>query len=205
MDIKKDIMISVNPPYSQMIMDGYKLMEFRKKVLSSLVEDLDHKRLPLPIVYIYETKNKGGVGKIIGECNILNLYKPMYLKESVEGYDLSQLVRERNLMIKVLYLKWCFKKNIKPNMNEGWFSSKKFRQYRTEIGLNVDFNFALILDNIKNYDIPLCLNDFLNTEGKSLIMPPQNMCYVYLNNNSKIFDLDAKEAEKALEKINEKD
>lgn len=47
-----DIMISINPPYTKMILSGYKPVEYRKKILKNIK--------PLDKVYIYETKNHNG-------------------------------------------------------------------------------------------------------------------------------------------------
>lgn len=50
-----DILISINKPHTDNIFSGDKTLEWRKK--------------PLPVGrhYVYETKNKGGCGMVIGE------------------------------------------------------------------------------------------------------------------------------------------
>lgn len=57
----QEIMLSVNPPYSVMIMDMEKKIEFRNKIICDL-----HKG---DILWFYETKNKGGAGRIIGRLH----------------------------------------------------------------------------------------------------------------------------------------
>ncbi len=52
-------MISINKPYTDKIFDHIKKVEWRKGPL------------PEGLYYVYETKNKGGCGKIIGEMSIV--------------------------------------------------------------------------------------------------------------------------------------
>lgn len=52
-------LISINKPHTDNIFSGEKGLEWRK---SSLPED---------IYYVYETKNKGGCGMVIGEMRII--------------------------------------------------------------------------------------------------------------------------------------
>lgn len=56
--MSKNVMISINKPHTDNIFSGDKSLEWRKK--------------PLPIGrhYVYETKNKGGCGMVIGEMII---------------------------------------------------------------------------------------------------------------------------------------
>ena len=68
------ILLSVNPPFAGLLVDGEKTIEWRKKPL------------PTGKAYIYETKKGGGCGKVIGEVNIMrstkedvgNLFGKMY-------------------------------------------------------------------------------------------------------------------------------
>lgn len=62
-----DIMISINPPYTDMILNGYKPVEYRKKILKN-IKQFDR-------LYIYETKSHKGQGKIVGEALIYDIYK----------------------------------------------------------------------------------------------------------------------------------
>ena len=54
----KDILISINKPHTDNIFSGDKSLEWRKKPL------------PEGRYYVYETKNKGGCGMVIGEMRI---------------------------------------------------------------------------------------------------------------------------------------
>ena len=54
-----DILISINKPHTDNIFSGDKSLEWRKKPL------------PEGLCYVYETKNKGGCGMVIGEMRIV--------------------------------------------------------------------------------------------------------------------------------------
>ncbi|MBQ1453757.1 MAG: hypothetical protein IIZ23_07290 [Ruminococcus sp.] len=56
------IIISVNPPYSALLVDGIKKIEWRKRFL------------PRGKAFIYETKKHGGIGAVIGEVEIVGEY-----------------------------------------------------------------------------------------------------------------------------------
>lgn len=53
-------LISINRPHTDDIFSGIKLLEWRTKPL------------PAGTYYVYETKNKGGCGMVIGEMQIVN-------------------------------------------------------------------------------------------------------------------------------------
>ena len=59
----KKTMTSINPPFSQLILDGKKKIEWRTK--------------PLPLGWseLYETKKKGGLGKVIGQFEVVENIK----------------------------------------------------------------------------------------------------------------------------------
>jgi predicted transcriptional regulator len=169
-----EVMISINPPYSKMIFDRYKPFEFRKKVLKGMDKGYPEEDIK---AYIYETKNKGGAGNIIGEITVLGSYSLHYGDRSKPD---TEFVKERFEFIKELYLYWCNLKGINPNMNEGWFKSKKFTAYQKEIGFFADddslcCNYALILDNPILYEVAKPLEEFITSKGVPLNQPPQNM------------------------------
>lgn len=55
--IETDVMISIRPPYTGMIGEGFKLTEFRKKIINQINN-------PETQIWVYETKNNGGCGRI---------------------------------------------------------------------------------------------------------------------------------------------
>lgn len=78
------VMISVNPPYSKMIFTKYKPFDFRKRVLKGMdtgypLEDI--------LAYIYETKNKGGSGKVIGKVTVSGTYSLHYGDKKYTEYN----------------------------------------------------------------------------------------------------------------------
>ena len=58
----KAVMISVNPPYSRWLVEYIKKIEWRKEIL------------PSGRTFVYETKKKGGCGKVIGEIAVGSSY-----------------------------------------------------------------------------------------------------------------------------------
>lgn len=55
----KSVLISINKPHTDNIFSGDKSLEWRKKPL------------PEGLYYVYETKNKGGCGMVVGEMHIV--------------------------------------------------------------------------------------------------------------------------------------
>lgn len=168
------VLISINPPYTDMIFSGYKPFEFRKKVLKGM--EAHYPEEPIT-AYIYETKNKGGCGAVVGELKIDGTFTVNYAKNTEHG---TELVKERYMLVKSLYLMWCQIKGIEPNRNEGWFKSKRFTDYQREIGFlgkgdTMNFNYALSLGSPQKYTHPKPLSCFRNLTGAVLSRPPQNM------------------------------
>lgn len=93
-----ELMISINPPYTDMIFNGYKLFEFRKRILHGMDVKNQNKEIK---AYVYETQNKGGCGLIIGEIDITSTYILNYHKNSQID---TELVNERFEFIKRLVL-----------------------------------------------------------------------------------------------------
>ncbi|HIX80756.1 MAG TPA: hypothetical protein H9980_02150 [Candidatus Erysipelatoclostridium merdavium] len=171
----KEIMISINPPFSKQIINGEKPMEFRKKVLNIMKDKDNFGKIK---IYIYETKNKDGCGKVIGEAIMYNLFNVGYLDERIKP-DSYLYTDDRYQCIRNLYIRWCINNNILPNMNEGWFKSKKFMKYIKTIGWSDNFNFAIGLNHVKQYEEPFSLGSFINTSGIPMKYPPQNMCQCF--------------------------
>ena len=170
-----DAMISINPPYTRMIFGGTKPMEFRKKVLNDML-----KEDPEMDVYIYETKNHGGYGKVIGKTKIENVYKVFYENEPEETNH--TLVQERFHCVKDLYYIWCEKLRKRPNYKEGWFKDTCFKKYKKSIGWGYpqNFNYAILFSNITLFEEPKDLDEFVGSKGEILKRPPQNMCFCKL-------------------------
>lgn len=160
------VMISINPPYTTMIMSGHKWLEFRNQIIKTIRGYPDG-----TLVYIYETKNKGGKGLIIGEATILDIYRLGY---NFKGED-NDIVHsaDRHVALKQLYLDWCTKNKNKPNLKEGWNESEQFKTYIEKIGWGG--NYGLFLDNITKYERPKMLSEFVNAKGSTIQRPPQNM------------------------------
>lgn len=64
------ILLAVNPPYAENIVNGTKVIEWRKTPL------------PLGQAYIYETKRGGGRGAVIGEVEVISRY-PLAPKDTI--------------------------------------------------------------------------------------------------------------------------
>ena len=80
----KKTMTSINPPFSQLILDGIKKIEWRTK--------------PLPLGWseLYETKKKGGCGKVVGQFEVVenikfnlkgDTYKKSWLEKGCVPYE----------------------------------------------------------------------------------------------------------------------
>ncbi len=87
----REVLISVNKEHLDNILDGVKTIEWRKKPL------------PLGKHYGYETKNKGGCGKVTGEFEVIDnikfnlhgdTYRPQWLAKG--GVPFEFLVKYAN-------------------------------------------------------------------------------------------------------------
>lgn len=58
----KGVMLSTHPEWLEMIFNEEKGLEFRKKIISTIK--------PGTKIYFYETKNKNGIGKVVGDAII---------------------------------------------------------------------------------------------------------------------------------------
>lgn len=144
----QSVMISINPPYAAMIMNEYKFTEFRKKVINAVI--------PGTIVYIYETKNKGGSGNVIGRCVV---DKVLYLQTNVEK-ELNVIEKEFTHQFNTVADRYKIANN-----------QKKFDDYLNAIGFGG--NYGIVLKNIEPFHATL--EDFTCNE-KRMVRPPQNMC-----------------------------
>lgn len=169
----KYIMLSVNPPYAEMIVNGKKPAEFRNKILDGI------KNFHLEAVhfFIYETKRNGGRGKVIGEADMAWMYELSYNIPVETKYLLSFLTKERNEFTKKLYYFWCEQNDKKTNPKEGWFKSSRFLQYMEEIGFQTNCDHAIWLCDPKKFESPIDISEFSYGNGTSMSRPPQGMCY----------------------------
>ena len=77
MNIGQNVLISINKPHTDNIFSGKKTIEWRKRPL------------PKTTHYCYETKNKGGIGKVRGQFDVVenikfnplgDTYRPQWLE-----------------------------------------------------------------------------------------------------------------------------
>ena len=154
--MSKDILISVNKEHLDNILDGIKTVEWRKKPL------------PLGKHYGYETKNKGGCGKVTGE---------FYIVENIK-VDLFDIVcNDEKDLIKKGCVDWGFLNNY--------------------AGIERPYLYANIIENARRYDKPKELSEFEKPCNfkwecslcerydrrehkcfKAIKRPPQSWCYV---------------------------
>lgn len=167
---REGVIISINPPYTGLLLSGEKPMEFRRKILRDMLN------LTVTRLYLYETKNKGGCGKIVGEALLRRVYACKYSDKNDAPY-----VHVRNACVRELYFRWCEWRNVVPVMEELWLRSARFEQYRDKIGYgyNPTFDFALELINVQKYDEPKDVSEFLSQDGSPIGHAPMNMCYTY--------------------------
>lgn len=166
------ILLSINPPYSQMIVDEYKRMEFRNTAPKDILKNVVVLAKQITL-YFYETKNQGGCGKIIGEAELLMIHKLNY--KSFKSSEISNELKEtREHFLNKLYEFYCFIKQTNqqnPNQN-GLEKFIKLRKYQYEIGFNFDVDYAWEFTNIKKYDTPKELEEY------GIKRAPQSWCFI---------------------------
>ena len=164
----KEALTSVNKEHLDNILDGIKTVEWRKKPL------------PLGKHYGYETKNKGGCGKVTGDFEVVENIK-------VDLFDI--VCNDPKDLVKKGCVDWGF-------LNK--YAGKQ------------DYLYANIIENAKRYDKPKDLKEFrtpckmgdypccgicdyavhgmdgdLIDCDTSLTRPPQSWCYVEVNESEK--------------------
>lgn len=173
-----EIMISVNPPYSQMISEEYKRVEFRKNSIIDLRKG--------DIVWFYETKNKGGSGSIIGYATI-DAIVPL---EAI--YDPEQEV-DCFVNNHKMFWNYCFDRDISvpyAPTNEWVYQVRECmkEEFFQHIAV-IPFDYLTIIGFGGNYAIMFdkfvaeshALGDFISKKSNDIMArPPQNMCYVKL-------------------------
>lgn len=164
------ILLSIYPEYTKAIFSGIKTAEFRRKVVSELLEGGSH------TLYFYETKKNGGAGKIVGQADVKEVFVTLHAEYLSSG--LPQLDGLSVEKMQQMYLCWCRQKEKAPA--RWWYGDSDFTAYRKLIGLTGDpkhyYNYVLKLENVQKYDIPLDVSCFTYENDKTITRPPQNMC-----------------------------
>ena len=159
--MSKDVLTSVNKEHLDNILDGIKTVEWRKKPL------------PLGKHYGYETKNKGGCGKVTGEFEVVENIK-------VDLFDI--VCNDEKDLIKKGCVDWGFLNKYagieRPYLYANIIENAKRYDKPKELG-----EFTKYMDCKNHYDCCACHNwDRLNLKciamNNELKRPPQSWCYV---------------------------
>lgn len=164
-----EVLMTIWPPFSEMVLDGSKPYIFRKKILQGMEEGGLWKEEGT--VYLYDIKGKGGKGKVIGKARLMGCYGLHYS----DDLDCPEMEEGRELFLKAMYLDWCSRGKIWPNMKQGWLKSRNFKQYQKEIGFTASCNYALVLADPVCYGEGKNLSDFVDSKGAVMLKPPKNM------------------------------
>lgn len=195
-----DVMMSIRPPYSDLIFQEKKLFEFRNTLPEQEIDT----------VYVYETLNGGGTGKVIGK---FKAGKPIeMLFDMVEGYFIADYCRK---ILKDDHLAGLFQEAVnspmesykvfsaiyfalnKPAMdyikeNKTWppysvscrGSNEEAEKIITRVSMWLEDtglenqNYAIPIIDPVEYLFPLDISDFCSPSGKALTRPPQSWQYV---------------------------
>lgn len=135
----KAVMISINKPHTDNIFDEIKTVEWRTK--------------PLPIGkhFVYETKNKGGCGKVIGKMDITE-----NIPIVVFGIDCQLGVNE---LIK-----------------HGCVNAKYLIEYADKHKASI--LYANVIENAKRYDKPKEIGEFKNLKAEPITRAFQSWGYI---------------------------
>ena len=155
-------LLSINPPYSEMIFDKRKRYEFRTVIMKAMKPD--------DRMYIYETKKRKGCGKIIGYAVIKKIVGPA-IKSKDDEYvyfheDMFEEVR------KDLWDDFCeIYDNEKMSDKEFEEESEKFLDDAGFLGV---WNYAIRIGKVHRFAEPKELSEFIGKNGP-VTHPPQNM------------------------------
>ncbi len=157
----KKIMTSINPPFSQLILDGKKKIEWRTK--------------PLPLGWseLYETKKKGGCGKVTGQFEVIqnikfnlkgDTYRPHLIEKGCVPYE---------FLVEYANGKDYLYANVIDRV-ERYDKPKELSEFKVECPtknqINGDCNFCKYMKFSYYGKHPKC-NAYLKR-------PPQSWCYV---------------------------
>ena len=153
----KAVLISINKPHTDNIFSGKKRIEWRKRPL------------PKTTHYCYETKNKGGCGKVIGQFDVVenikfnplgDTYRPQWLE--LGCVPIKDLIEYANG--DVIYA------NVLENIEE-YDKPKELGEFRTPCKMRE------MLCGICDYAVHGMDGDLIDC-NTSLERPPQSWCYV---------------------------
>lgn len=185
-------MISINPPYTQMIFETQtKGFEFRNKLINSIY--------PNNKMIVYETINKKGSGKVIGEFTIEDIYPVIYpinfiIDHCFDNLDLSGdnlvyfidsrlsvLQKNQNVFADKLYKKYMMYIDINSLQNtkqnfEIYLNSIGYGKSKYAICIDNPMKYYVSLNNMYSYSNPKCnLNNYISSKNKIVVRPPQNI------------------------------
>ncbi len=164
------VLISINKPHTDNIFSGKKRIEWRKRPL------------PKTTHYCYETKNKGGIGKVRGQFDVVenikfnplgDTYRPQWLEQGC--VPIKELIEYANG--DVIYA------NVLENIEE-YDKPKELSEFYTEGDcdcLNCKKCYWFDKGNGYNCEDDCNLAYKAIAEHKSykpIIRPPQSWCYV---------------------------
>lgn len=140
--------VDITPHSAELIFQGKKPF-----VMTDIVDDdlksVEQSDAGFNIVFFRNSDTR----KVIGQAKVIACYQLMYTDISFSQNQ--NLLAERYRFAKEVYLRWCRENHIRPNMNEGWFKSKKFRKFFDEAGFQPIYDYALMFVDEVDFAIPL--------------------------------------------------
>lgn len=173
MKVNKDIMISVSIPYSRMLQYGKKTVIYCKQHIKS-IRNMDR-------LWFYETKHRGGSGKVIGSA-VVEAVIPMKLINAKK-----ETIKEIYAADKKLYLYYAvdllggfdlwitedYLLDIMLKMREHYYQHLK---YQSDPDAENE-NYAILFNDFSN--VSLELNNFISQKTKNeLIVSPKKICFI---------------------------
>lgn len=160
----KAVLISINKPHTDNIFSGKKRIEWRKKPL------------PKTTHYCYETKNKGGIGKVRGQFKVVQniefdpLNYRLYSQELIDDgcVPIKELIEYANG--DVIYA------NVLENI-EQYDEPKELSEFQPICKYNMDSE-CVYWDDCKHKAITTDWGYPANMCNKEITRPPQSWCYV---------------------------
>ena len=190
-----NILYSIRKPYTKMIFQGIKPLEFRNSLPDHFC------RWGGETIYIYECKANGGAGQVVGEAKaecvlwlpkrptsatsfLLPIYASIFCdketQKQIESLTAEQLKMDPAIVLDTLYEQ----KLLEPKFQQIY---EDCSQWGKQIGACDEnrqplWKHAIQLTDIKEYDQPKQLSDFTGLNGR-LQTAPQSFCYVINERN----------------------